>query len=41
MSADMIVVDDDPQKEIKAVRNIRAVMIRGRQQPCLENFSPC
>jgi imidazolonepropionase-like amidohydrolase len=33
MSADMIAVDADPQRDIKTVRNIRAVMVRGRLQP--------
>jgi len=33
MSADMIAVDTDPQQDITAIRNIRAVMVRGRLQP--------
>ncbi len=32
MSADMIAVDADPQQDIKALRNVRAVMVRGRVQ---------
>ena len=32
MSADMIAVDADPQQDIKTMRSIRAVMVRGRVQ---------
>jgi len=33
MSADMIAVDNDPQRDILAMRDIRAVIVRGRLQP--------
>lgn len=32
MSADLVAVEIDPQQDVKALRNVRAVMVRGRMQ---------